>query len=187
MKISDSSGLAKIAEVRFTNEKVRKQQSPVGTLVGRTAAKGGAVRISLAATACLRLAATLALAPWWEWHVIKLELERFDIPTCLRTSLLDRFTTFSVLVFLLLLFSGGHPLPFVPRHLKERTFRIITRKAFQEQALLQRSQTTLISTKDKDNRGLLQKLLSFCYQKPNQIPIEGTVSNPEFEPAKPNI
>ena len=34
----------------------------------------------------------------------------------------------------------------------------------------------------KDNRGLLQKLLSFCYQKPNQIPIEGTVSNPEFEP-----
>ena len=39
----------------------------------------------------------------------------------------------------------------------------------------------------KDNRGLLQKLLSFCYQKPNQIPIEGTVSNPEFEPAKPNI
>ena len=36
--------------------------------------------------------------------------------------------------------------------------------------------------KNKDNRGLLQKLLSFCYQKPNQIPIEGTVSNPEFEP-----
>ena len=34
----------------------------------------------------------------------------------------------------------------------------------------------------KDNRGLLQKLLSFRYQKPNQIPIEGTVSNPEFEP-----
>ena len=35
---------------------------------------------------------------------------------------------------------------------------------------------------NKDNRGLLQKLLSFRYQKPNQIPIEGTVSNPEFEP-----
>ena len=35
---------------------------------------------------------------------------------------------------------------------------------------------------DKDTRGLLQKLLSFRYQKPNQIPIEGTVSNPEFEP-----
>ena len=34
----------------------------------------------------------------------------------------------------------------------------------------------------KDTRGLLQKLLSFRYQKPNQIPIEGTVSNPEFEP-----
>ena len=34
----------------------------------------------------------------------------------------------------------------------------------------------------KDNRSLLQKLLSFRYQKPNQIPIEGTVSNPEFEP-----
>ena len=124
MKISDSSGLAKIAEVRFTNEKVRKQQSPVGTLVGRTAAKGGAVRISLAATACLRLAATLALAPWWEWHVIKLELERFDIPTCLRTSLLDGFSTFSFLVFPLLLFYRGDPLPFVPRHLKEKTFRI---------------------------------------------------------------
>ena len=35
---------------------------------------------------------------------------------------------------------------------------------------------------DKDNRGSLQKLLSFRYQKPNQIPIEGTVSNPDFEP-----
>ena len=35
---------------------------------------------------------------------------------------------------------------------------------------------------DKDNPGWLQKLLSFRYQKPNQIPIEGTVSNPEFEP-----
>ena len=35
---------------------------------------------------------------------------------------------------------------------------------------------------NKDTRGLLQKLLSFRYQKPNQIPIEGTVSNPEFEP-----
>ena len=34
----------------------------------------------------------------------------------------------------------------------------------------------------KDNPGWLQKLLSFRYQKPNQIPIEGTVSNPEFEP-----
>ena len=30
----------------------------------------------------------------------------------------------------------------------------------------------------KDTRGLLQKLLSFRYQKPNQIPIEDTVSNP---------
>ena len=39
-----------------------------------------------------------------------------------------------------------------------------------------------VFTTDKDNRGLLQKLLSFRYQKPNQIPIEGTVSNPEFEP-----
>ena len=66
MKISDSSGLAKIAEVRFTNEKLRKQQSPVGTLVGRTATKGGAVRTSFAATACLRLATALALAPWSE-------------------------------------------------------------------------------------------------------------------------
>ena len=34
----------------------------------------------------------------------------------------------------------------------------------------------------KDTPGWLQKLLSFRYQKPNQIPIEGTVSNPEFEP-----
>ena len=34
----------------------------------------------------------------------------------------------------------------------------------------------------KDNPGWLQKLLSFRYQKPNQIPIVGTVSNPEFEP-----
>ena len=40
----------------------------------------------------------------------------------------------------------------------------------------------LANTAAKDNRGLLQKLLSFRYQKPNQIPIEGTVSNPEFEP-----
>ena len=39
----------------------------------------------------------------------------------------------------------------------------------------------MLST-SKDTRGLLQKLLSFRYQKPNQIPIEGTVSNPEFEP-----
>ena len=31
---------------------------------------------------------------------------------------------------------------------------------------------------NKDNRGLLQKLMSFRYRKPNQIPIEGTVSNP---------
>ena len=37
-------------------------------------------------------------------------------------------------------------------------------------------------TDRKDIRGLLQKLLSFRYQKPNQIPIEDTVSNPEFEP-----
>ena len=35
---------------------------------------------------------------------------------------------------------------------------------------------------NKDNPGWLQKLLSFRYQKPNQIPIVGTVSNPEFEP-----
>ena len=34
----------------------------------------------------------------------------------------------------------------------------------------------------KDTTGLLQKLMSFRYQKPNQILIEGTVSNPEFEP-----
>ena len=34
----------------------------------------------------------------------------------------------------------------------------------------------------KDTPSWLQKLLSFRYQKPNQIPIEGTVSNPEFEP-----
>ena len=34
----------------------------------------------------------------------------------------------------------------------------------------------------KDTPSSLQKLLSFRYQKPNQIPIEGTVSNPEFEP-----
>ena len=39
-----------------------------------------------------------------------------------------------------------------------------------------------LQTLSKDTRGLLQKLLSFRYQKPNQIPIEGTVSNPEFEP-----
>ena len=39
-----------------------------------------------------------------------------------------------------------------------------------------------LQTDVKDNRGLLQKLLSFRYQKPNQILIEGTVSNPEFEP-----
>ena len=38
----------------------------------------------------------------------------------------------------------------------------------------------------KDTPSWLQKLLSFRYQKPNQIPIEGTVSNPEFW-AKPNI
>ena len=43
------------------------------------------------------------------------------------------------------------------------------------------SETNQISFR-KDNRGLLQKLWSFRYQKPNQIPIEGTVSNPEFEP-----
>ena len=35
---------------------------------------------------------------------------------------------------------------------------------------------------NKDTPSWLQKLLSFRYQKPNQIPIEGTVSNPEFEP-----
>ena len=34
----------------------------------------------------------------------------------------------------------------------------------------------------KDTPSWLQKLLSFRYQKPNQIPIEGTISNPEFEP-----
>ena len=34
----------------------------------------------------------------------------------------------------------------------------------------------------KDTPDWLQKLLSFRYQKPNQIPIEDTVSNPEFEP-----
>ena len=36
--------------------------------------------------------------------------------------------------------------------------------------------------RNKDNPGWLQKLLSFRYQKPNQISIVGTVSNPEFEP-----
>ena len=66
MKISGSSKLTKIAKVRCTSKKLRKQQSPVGTLVGRTAAKGGAVRTSLAATTCLCLATALALAPWWE-------------------------------------------------------------------------------------------------------------------------
>ena len=35
---------------------------------------------------------------------------------------------------------------------------------------------------NKDTPSWLQKLLSFRYQTPNQIPIEGTVSNPEFEP-----
>ena len=39
-----------------------------------------------------------------------------------------------------------------------------------------------IASPIKDNPGWLQKLLSFRYQKPNQIPIVGTVSNPEFEP-----
>ena len=34
----------------------------------------------------------------------------------------------------------------------------------------------------KDTPSWLQKLLSFRYRKPNQIPIEGIVSNPEFEP-----
>ena len=38
------------------------------------------------------------------------------------------------------------------------------------------------ATACKDTTGLLQKLMSFRYQKPNQILIEGTVSNPEFEP-----
>ena len=66
MEISDKSRLTNIAKVRYTNEKLRKQQSPVRALVGRTATKGGAVRTSLATTACLRLATTLALAPWWE-------------------------------------------------------------------------------------------------------------------------
>ena len=41
---------------------------------------------------------------------------------------------------------------------------------------------TICESVNKDTRGLLQKLLSFRYQKPNQIPIECTVSNPEFEP-----
>ena len=36
--------------------------------------------------------------------------------------------------------------------------------------------------RSKETPGWLQKLLSFRYQKPNQIPIVGTVSNPEFEP-----
>ena len=63
MEISDSSRLTNIAKVRCTSENVRKEQSPVGTLVGRTATKGCAVRTSLAATACLRLATALALAP----------------------------------------------------------------------------------------------------------------------------
>ena len=66
MMISDKLRLTDIAKVRCTDEKVRRQQSPVRALVGRTATKGGAVRTSLAATACLRLATTLALAPWWE-------------------------------------------------------------------------------------------------------------------------
>ena len=74
MMISDRSRLTNIAKVRCTNEKLGKQQSPVRALVGRTATKGGAVRTSFAATACLRLATTFALAPWWEKHVIKLEL-----------------------------------------------------------------------------------------------------------------
>ena len=63
MMISDRSRLTNIAKVRCTNEKLRKQQSPVRALVGRTATKGGAVRTSLATTACLRLATTFALAP----------------------------------------------------------------------------------------------------------------------------
>ena len=66
MMISDRSRLTNIAKVRSTKEKLRKQQSPVRALVGRTATKGGAVGTSFAATACLRLATTLALAPWWE-------------------------------------------------------------------------------------------------------------------------
>ena len=66
MIISDRSMLTKIAKTLCTTEKLRKQQSPVRALVGRTATKGGAIRTSLAATACLRLATAFALATWWE-------------------------------------------------------------------------------------------------------------------------
>ena len=136
MKISGSSQLTKIAKVRCTSKKLRKQQSPVGTLVGRTATKGCAVRTSLAATAGLRLTTALALAPWSKLQLIQLELERLDVPTCLRTSLLYGFATFSVLVFLLLLFDGGDPLPLVPSHLRERTFRICEKNFSKNKAKL---------------------------------------------------
>ena len=66
MMISDRSRLTNIAKVRCTNEKLRRQKTPVRALVGRTATQGGAVRTGLAATACLRLATTFALAPWRE-------------------------------------------------------------------------------------------------------------------------